>query len=225
MGTSYNPHIVSDGLVLCLDAANPRSYSGAGSTWSDLSGNGNNGTFGPGTAAPTFSSGNGGSIVFGGNDYVNCGNNSILNNTSNYYSISAWFKTTYTGNWQWICQFGEHAGNKDRSLVVRSNGFATNYTYGNDVIGTTNVRIGDWFFAVATTTPTSKKIYVNGILENQGSWTSASYNFTNCTIGVLNNFVSYPFNGNIAQVSIYNRALTAQEIRQNFNATRGRYGI
>ena len=71
MGLSHSPNIVTDGLVLCLDAANRRSYPGSGNSWLDLSGNGNNGTFGSGTAAPTFSSGNGGSLVFdGSNDYV-----------------------------------------------------------------------------------------------------------------------------------------------------------
>ena len=64
----YGPRIVSNGLVLCLDAANKRSYPGTGTTWTDLSGNSNNGTL---TNGPTFSAGNMGSILFDGtNDYV-----------------------------------------------------------------------------------------------------------------------------------------------------------
>ena len=65
MGTSYNPHIVSDGLVLCLDAANPRSYPGSGTSWYDLSGNGNNGTLVNGVG---YSSDNAGSLVFDGGE-------------------------------------------------------------------------------------------------------------------------------------------------------------
>ena len=68
MGVAYNSRIVTDGLALCLDAANSKSYPGSGSTWTDLSGNGNNATL---TNGPTYSSANGGSIVFDGvNDYV-----------------------------------------------------------------------------------------------------------------------------------------------------------
>jgi len=68
MAVGYNPRIVTDGLVLALDAGNTKSYPGSGTTWTDLSGNGNTGTL---TNGPTFDSANGGSIVFDGtNDYV-----------------------------------------------------------------------------------------------------------------------------------------------------------
>ena len=75
MGVAYNPNIVTDGLVLCLDAANKRSYPGTGTTWTDRSANGNNGTL---TNGPTFDSANGGSIVFDGtNDYVTTTKNNL----------------------------------------------------------------------------------------------------------------------------------------------------
>ena len=71
MGLAHSPRIVTDGLVLCVDAASKRSYPGTGTTWTDLKG-GNNGTL---TNGPTFSSANGGSVVFDGtNDYTNFGN-------------------------------------------------------------------------------------------------------------------------------------------------------
>ena len=70
MGVAYNSKIVTDGLVLCLDAGNSKSYPGTGTTWTDLSGRGNTGTL---TNGPTYSSANGGSIVFdGSNDFVQC---------------------------------------------------------------------------------------------------------------------------------------------------------
>jgi hypothetical protein len=73
---NYGPKTVTNGLVLCLDAADKNSYSGTGTTWTDLTGNGNNGTL---TNGPTFNSANGGSISFDGtNDYIDCGSNSIL---------------------------------------------------------------------------------------------------------------------------------------------------
>jgi hypothetical protein len=83
----YSPKIVTDGLVLYLDAANTRSYPGTGTTWSDLSRGGNNGSL---INGPTFNSANGGSIVFdGSNDYVDCGNIDDIKNASQV-SISIW---------------------------------------------------------------------------------------------------------------------------------------
>jgi hypothetical protein len=94
MGFNYSPKIVTDGLVLCLDAANSRSYPGSGTTWFDLSGNGNNGTLANG---PTFNANNNGSIVFDGtNDYVEITNrNTNLEfQPSQAFTVSTWFKTT-----------------------------------------------------------------------------------------------------------------------------------
>ena len=94
MSTVQSGHIVTDGLVLALDAANAKSYPGSGTTWSDLSGNRNTGTL---TNGPTFNSGNGGGIVFDGvDDYVDCGNSSTLQ--INQGTISAWVKTSSPGS-------------------------------------------------------------------------------------------------------------------------------
>ena len=91
MSLNHSPKIVTDGLVLCLDAASRKSYPGSGTTWFDRSGNGNNGTL---TNGPTFSSDNGGSIVFDGtNDYVNCGTTLGNFGTSNF-TINFFFKTS-----------------------------------------------------------------------------------------------------------------------------------
>jgi hypothetical protein len=69
MALSHSPSIVTDGLVLCLDAGNPKSYPGSGTTWTDLSGNGNNGTLVNGVG---YSGDNLGSLSFDGvNDYYN----------------------------------------------------------------------------------------------------------------------------------------------------------
>jgi hypothetical protein len=92
MALSHSPRIVTDGLVLCLDAANKRSYPGAGTTWIDLTANKNNGTL---VNGPTFDSANGGSIVFDGtNDRVDCGaTNAIIGNNPAAVSLITWFKT------------------------------------------------------------------------------------------------------------------------------------
>ena len=77
MGLAHSPSIVTDGLVLCLDAANTKSYPGSGTTWTDISGKGYDGTL---TNGPTFSSNYGGNIVLdGSNDFVTGVHNSELN--------------------------------------------------------------------------------------------------------------------------------------------------
>ena len=94
MAFNYSPKISTDGLVLCLDAANTKSYPGSGTVWSDLSRGGNNGTL---TNGPTFNSGNGGSIVFDGvNDYVDCGVSNI-SLPINITLISWIYQSTITG--------------------------------------------------------------------------------------------------------------------------------
>ena len=81
--------IVTSGLILNLDAGNASSYPGTGTTWTDLSGNNNNGTLVNGVG---YSSSNGGIMTFDGvNDFVNCGNSSTFNQT-NALTLSTWVK-------------------------------------------------------------------------------------------------------------------------------------
>jgi hypothetical protein len=92
MASIGGPNIVTDGLVLALDAANTKSYPGSGTVWKDLSGNGNNGTL---INGPTFDTGNLGSIEFDGvDDWTSFGN--ILNTGTSDFTISAWVKSTST---------------------------------------------------------------------------------------------------------------------------------
>ena len=91
MGIAYNPRVVTDGLVLCLDAGNVKSYPGSGTTWTDLSGKGNTGTL---TNGPTYSSANGGSIVFDGVDDRVSGTSF---NTGQNFTINAWIYPTLLG--------------------------------------------------------------------------------------------------------------------------------
>jgi hypothetical protein len=89
MGFYRGPHIVTDGLILSLDAANNKSYPRSGTTWNDLSGNGNNGTL---VNGPTFSSANGGSIVFDGtNDVVST---TLVQTFVNELTVETWYRGT-----------------------------------------------------------------------------------------------------------------------------------
>ena len=218
-----------NGLVLCLDAGNTKSYPGSGTTWTDLTGIGNNGTL---TNGPTYSSANGGAIVFDGtDDYVQTIRNDITDNSS--FSLSCWFRiTTLNNSFRPLIDCGNFGGgtagyciainNSNRLYVAVNAGFVE---ISNSI--TTNT----WYNVVATAsfgTPYSLNLYLNGILGtvNTSATTNALTNnssFVRLAQNIVGGLIR--FSGNIAQASIYNRALTAAEIQQNFNALRGRYGI
>jgi len=198
MGTAYNPKIVTDGLVLCLDAGNTKSYPGTGTVWTDLSGNGNNGTLVNGVG---YSSDNQGSMVFDGvNDYV------ITSTISSYRSLNMWV----------------YLNSKSTYLLDARNGSPSGYFWFPG---------GDANFG-----PNWDQFYINGQLVSlslSNIPTNVWFNFyirnTGIRTGTINLFSRYTNNehqsGKYSLFSAYNRALTSQEIQQNFNATRGRYGI
>ena len=229
MGLSHSPKIVTDGLVLCLDAGNPKSYSGSGTTWTDLSGNGNTGTL---TNGPTYSSTNGGSLVFdGSNDYVSSPASSSLGKSINY-TTSAWVKYSDVGYTSWMTIFDsvDYGVGGGYMMWLSSDSPATGKllsSYDNGwQYGTVRIPPNIWANVCISKNNNALSFYVNGLFD-----VTRTYNFNGSTsstavdIGFSNRNPSYPFNGNIPQASIYNRALTAAEVQQNFNALRGRYGI
>jgi hypothetical protein len=218
--------IVTEGLVLNLDAGNPLSYPGTGTTWTDLTTNGNNGTL---INGPTFDSANGGSIVFDGtNDYVNCGNASNLQITVG--TISVWVKTTTPGS--------SYRGIITKALawgLFVKDGILITYDWGMPVnMGTRttgiNISDGTWKNVVMTFTQTvgtpsnNAIVYLNG---NPVLTTTVKHfnNTINVELGRNGGSPEQVLNGNISKALIYNKVLTPQEVLQNFNATKGRYGL
>jgi len=230
MGINYNPRTVTDGLVLALDAANIRSYPGSGTTWTDLSGRGNNGTL---TNGPTYSSSNGGSIVFDGtNDYVDCGIVNLSSGTS--LTLEVWVKPGVTQYAYADILDYDHGGGGGGGFVIQQNNLATNqyyFAYWNgtsyDVTSTTlNLGTSSFNHLAFTKSGTSVLGYLNS--QNTVNYTGSSVIGLSGRTLHIGRFVvgtGREFNGNIASVKIYNRALTAAEIQQNFNANRGRFGI
>lgn len=227
---AYYGGIVKDGLVLDLDAAKKDSYPGSGTTWSDISGNQNNGTL---TNGPTFNSDNGGSIVFDGtNDYVNCGN--ILNYTSQNFTFSCWV---------FINSLLTNAGGQGPSLFYkgsyRNNGYYNQIGQDGSInfITNTNPEVntatlpgtivaGNTYNITFTRNGASVRIYVNGIdlTSTIGVHTTIPSSTSNF------NIASYNQGQIVANIRMYNflnynKALTAQEILQNYNALKGRYGL
>ena len=236
MATRYNytGGIVTNGLVLNLDAAKTDSYPGTGTTWRDLSGRGNNGTL---TNGPTFSGiGKQASIVFDGvDDFVNCGNTSALNMGSGDFTLDLFFKATGSSDFRVLLQKGNAGigGNRGYRLRIESNNTIQMVLTANSeqTVTTTPIVYNSYYNVCATKSTNGLRIYLNGILSgtNLTSPPGTTDSSNIFIIGSSDNFSSpsqlWPFRGDIPSVKIYNRALTQTEITQNFNALRGRYGI
>ena len=242
------PSIVTDGLKLYLDAGNPSSYPGTGTLWYDISNNGNNGTL---TNGPTYNSSNGGSIVFdGSNDFVdNVGglsSFSFVQNT-NIFSVNIWFKITDLTRDNIILGSSITTLNKGFYIQFIRNLSATygNYnifcgvTNGGGVVsvGATNdntITNSNWINACyVINNSTSGQWYLNGtpVFTSMRGQTGSNIKSTGDSTRTLNigrgNYISTiaPLNGNISNVQIYNRALSASEVLQNYNALKGRFGL
>jgi hypothetical protein len=227
MATIGGSNIVTSGLVLSLDAANSRSYPGSGTTWRDLSGNNNSGSL---VNGPTFNSANGGSIVFDGtNDNINLGNPDSLNITGSI-TLSSWIRLTNWNNYPGIITKGYDVTG-GYSIHIRDN-----YSIWFEILSSTNVRqiynptnliisLNSWFNVVCTYNQTQMQIYINGSAAGSGYSTSVLMKITSSNV-LIGNLPTYGFfNGNISNVQIYNRALSASEIEQNYNATKARFNL
>ena len=208
--------IVTSGLLLNLDAGNPSSYSGSGTTWFDLSGNGNNFTL---NGSLTFNNTTG----FTGFSQVNRWfRNSFPVNLKtsqggNGYTTCVWARCTGTGSWQKLIGNGDEQNYIDLYAASTSGNYYQedgSTLYYNDGIEVAN----------------------NGLAMANSVW--RMYSSTNLNSGLLTNPTdafgigsegdgqfAYPWIGNIATVMIYNRVLSTTEMTQNFNAMRGRFGV
>jgi hypothetical protein len=215
--------VVTTGLQLYLDAGNASSYPGSGTTWTDLTVNGRNGTL---TNGPTYSSADGGSIVFdGSNDYVQC--------TGSLTVTAATFVT-------WIRRNGNQ-GQYDGILFSRgTNTTGMNFQasnqlgyHWNDAGNTYNWQSGltipdaTWCMIAVSVTSTSATAY----LCQTGGTTTAT-NTVNHSSSLLNDIklavddaAARYFTGNIAIAQLYNIALSADQVSQNFTADRARFGV
>ena len=230
MAIGYNPRIVTDGLVLCLDAANTKSYGGSGTTWTDLSGNGNDGTL---TNGPTHTSGAGGYFTFdGSNDYVAVSNLGLSSNTlegwinshtnqggnqgNDIVSALGYYSRVGAEKYTYIGFIGSN------TLTFRIDDGSTSHKQVADVTYTTN----QWYHVALSYNSSngSTVAYVNG--SSVGSTTATTgITFNNTPNDIARAENGRYFDGFVSTARIYDRALTAAEVAQNFNALRGRYGI
>ena len=225
MAIFRGPNIVRSGLVLALDAADKNSYPGTGTNWQDLSGNSNNGTL---TNGPTFSAANMGSIVFDGvDDYVNVPYNaSTISFPTNNATICVWFKTSTVGDGYGVLvtqRSSIDSGIQTYIISTRlyADGGSTAGVSSNAIIPNGTISFGG---IVYDRTNSLLKLYVNGVFDNQVSYTGEIQD--TYPIRLWNGaFGDGPYPGNIYIASVYNRALTATEVLQNYNATKTRFGL
>lgn len=227
MGVSYNSSIVTNGLVLCLDAGNPRSYPGSGTLWTDASTTGgNNGTL---VNGPAYSTANGGLLDFDGvDDYVSSTSTSTTDLTGSM-SCECWFRLDATAS-DWVRVFGKgDSTNRTYGLWYNTGSGSFLYQrYGTGSFGaqySATVSTGVWYNMVGVSDGTNHTLYLNG--SSVATATSGSATFYSSTEGYRvagATFHTY-HNGPISIVRLYNTPLTVAQVLQNFNAQRGRYGI
>ena len=218
MAISYYPSINLSGLILLADSANKNSYSGSGTVWNDLSGLGNNGTL---VNGPTFDANtNKGAFTFDGtNDYINFGNSSILQQSTG--TLSAWTKASSPGSGYRgiIAKQGAYGLFYTDSILV-----AYDWTAG--VARSTGINIADhtWKNVVLTYqsgVSNGTRIYINGVSVLTTTITIQSQ-VANLFGGAEANASQYA-SCQISSFNMYNRALSAAEVSDNYNAMRGRY--
>ena len=238
------PNIVRNGLVLYLDAGSPNSYQGSGTTWKDISKfYQNNGTL---VNGPTFSSANGGSIVFDGtNDYaITTENLTPTLNITSQITLETWLMSTATANvthGDGINSKGLSSDNNSgvyETLIILSGGI--NYPFfrmriggSTPVYSPTNIplNLNQIYHFVSTYDGNIIKIFINGVESGTGLVQTGNIeaNTQQFTLGVRftnrNGSADSFFSGRIYSNRIYNRALSASEILQNYNATKGRFGL
>ena len=219
MGISAGPDMVQDGLVLSLNANDRLSYISDSTTWNDVSGQGNNGTL---TNGPTFNSANGGSIVFDySNDYVKINSFAdILSKTT--YTKTAWF---YMNSYKYNIVSGGNTALHAFWMAGTNKLSAGHNNSWQIVTSSTSLLLNTWYFgAVTFNTTTGWCLYVNGNLESTSSSTTTFTGTGGILIGAFNDAQNL-WDGRIANVTVYNRVLSLQEIKQNYNATKSRFNL
>ena len=233
MGISGGPDLIQNGLVLCLDASDKNSYPGSGTTWYDVVST-NNGTL---INGPTFNSGNGGSIVFdGASDKVECSSSSPISSTLSLEIMM--YPTSLNQNSGVLCKWTAGGGPTDNSYLFYLGQDAANSRYGfalfqtNNTVRTltptTEYSINTWTHIVCTADGSTMRIYKNGVIDP----TTQTYDGTIKTstkklvVGTLREEDTvYNYTGRIAFCRIYNRALSATEVAQNYNSQKSRFGL
>lgn len=221
MAANYSPKIVDGNMIVYYDAGNLKSYR-VGTSCYDLSNSGNNGAFGGGVSS---SQANGGSFAFNGvsnTAYIDVNSSANALSTTTYTKMAFIYPTSLATSNNIISggSSGQHA-----FWLAGGNTFQAGHN-GNwsTVVSTSIVSVNSWFFgAVSFSSTTGWRMYFNGV---QQATSASTTTFTGTGFIRLGSYdIGNNFTGNIACPLIYNRVLSADEVLQNFNALRGRFGL
>jgi hypothetical protein len=232
MSLSHSPKIVTDGLVLCLDAANPRSYPKSGTTWSDLAGS-NDGTMQ--NMEDNYSDEKRGVLNFdGSNEYVDIatGGGQYPDLTQATWSFWVKFDSFSNAYIQLAETIPDGNSNYQLSCLVKSNAKLAFYAYNS--IGNQSNYDGTGLFTLSTNKwynltyvfqgGSRQEGYVNGILDGYSATPVSTLVSLNNNIRLSwSSFAGRHVDGSYSNVLLYSRALTADEVRQNYNATKRRF--
>jgi hypothetical protein len=216
--------VVTTGLQLYLDAGNASSYSGSGTAWNDLSGNSRNGTL---TNGPTYSATNGGSIVFdGSNDYVQCTGSLTVTAAT----FVAWIKRNGNqGAYDGILfsrgtvTTGMNFSSYSNQLGYHWNDAGNTYNWSSGLV----VPDATWCMVAVSITSTAATAYLcqtSGTTTATNTVSHGSSLLDDIKLALDDALARY-FNGNIAIAQLYNIALSSDQVSQNFQADRARFGV
>lgn len=221
--TIVSQSVLTTGLQLYLDAGNASSYPGTGTTWTDLSGNSRNGTL---TGGPTYSTANGGTIVFDGtDDFVQCSGSLTVTAAT----FVAWIKRNGNqGQYDGII-FSRGSNTTGMNLQVSNQ---IGYTW-NDASNTYNWQSGltvpdsTWCMIAVSVTSTAATAYLcqtSGITKSTNTVSHGSSLINDIKIA-RDEYSTRYFNGDISITQLYNISLSESQISQNFEADRIRFGV
>lgn len=232
MAIFCGPESNEDGIILCLDAGNPKSYPGSGTTWTDIAA----GASGSLVNSPTYSSANGGSLVFNSSRVCTVSMDNLR--PTSQITQECWFNISSNVTQVFIgSQYGTSSNNSYAIWLNAANTLAAGVniggTFNNQTVAYT-LSTGVWYHFAHTYNGSTQVMYMNGVSVNSwGTSGAITYDTNNTLLAVGNDWNGSGYNtgasvgvvGNLAIVNIYNTALTAAQILQNYTAHRRRFGL
>ncbi len=227
MGLGHSPSIVVDGLVFMIDPNNTNSYSGYGNTVYNIVNTSIGGTFVGYTSNPIDNTENRSLFFDGTNDYVDFGSSSLFKLTDNF-TLSCWVKSSVYGDRAILGNFGPSSNYSGFNLNIQpSNKFAfltgsqPNATY---LYADSTFSLNTWYHVTGLRRSGTNYLYINGVLQTGSNTQAVASSAQNFYLAKwYSNLTDYYHYGNIGIVSLYNKALSSDEILQNYNATKKKY--